>query len=160
MASSPDFVTHCLELLATLGQPRAKRMFGGHGLYVDEIFVAVLDSDTLYLKTDATTQPTFEGAGRQAFIYESSGKLVNLNFWTVPDEAMESPELFRPWGRLAMEAALRARNKKPPARKTAASKAAEKKTAGKTAAAVKPRAPATKKKAAPARSTPSSRRPC
>lgn len=139
MASSPDFVAHCLELLAALGQPRAKRMFGGHGLYVDEIFVAVLDSDTLYLKTDATTQPTFEGAGRQAFIYESSGKLVNLNFWTVPDEAMESPDLFRPWGRLALEAALRARSRKAP---------------------VKPRpAPATKKKAAPARSTPSSRRP-
>lgn len=137
MASSPDFVDHCLELLAPLGRPRAKRMFGGHGIYVDEIFVAVIASDTLYLKTDAATQPTFEGAGTQAFIYESSGKKVNLNFWTVPDEAMESPDLFRSWGRLAMEAALRARNRKP----------------------VKPRVPATKKKAAPARSTPSSRRP-
>lgn len=159
MASSPDFVAHCLELLATLGRPRARRMFGGHGIYVDEIFVAVIDSDTLYLKTDATTQPTFEGAGTQAFIYESSGKKVNLNFWTVPDEAMESPDLFRSWGRLAMEAALRARNRKAPAKKTAAPKAAVKKTAGETAAAVRPRAPATKKKAAPARSTPSSRRP-
>jgi DNA transformation protein len=37
-----DFVEHCLELLQPLGQPRAKRMFGGYGLYLDDLFIAII----------------------------------------------------------------------------------------------------------------------
>ena len=37
-----DFVDLCRELLSPAGAVRAKRMFGGHGLYVDDLFVAIV----------------------------------------------------------------------------------------------------------------------
>jgi DNA transformation protein and related proteins len=116
MASADhEFVTHCLELLAPLGATRARRMFGGHGLYVDDLFVALIASDRLYLKTDAQTRPRFEAAGCEPFVYDSKDKSVSLGYFSAPDDAMESPAYMQPWGRLAFEAALRAKAAKKPA---------------------------------------------
>jgi DNA transformation protein and related proteins len=128
---SPALVDHCLELLAPLGTVRAKRMFGGHGLYIDELFVALIAFERLYLKVDAQTQPAFTDAGCEPFIYDGKVKPITMNYWTVPAEAMESPALMQPWARQAIEAALRARAAKPPAapRKTRAAASKAKPTA-------------------------------
>ena len=112
---SHALVDHCLELLAPLGAVRAKRMFGGHGLYVDELFIAIIAFERLYLKVDARTQPAFEAAGGEPFVYEAKSKAVSLGYWTVPAEAMDSPALMQPWARQAIAAALRARAAKPSA---------------------------------------------
>jgi DNA transformation protein len=103
------FVDHCLELLDAIGLARSRPMFGGHGLYVDDLFVAIVLADRLYLKADAQARQRFERAGCEPFVYDAKGRAVSLGYWSAPDEAMESPALMRPWGRLALEAALRAR---------------------------------------------------
>jgi len=122
-AASPEFVTHCLELLGALGPARAKRMFGGHGLYVDERFIALIIGDTLYLKTDDETRPRFEAAGSVPFDYATrDGQRIVMAYWTAPQDAMESQALMLPWARLAMASALRAAASKRPA--AARSKAA------------------------------------
>ena len=132
-----DFSTHCLELLGTVGSARARRMFGGVGLYVDDLFVALIFAERLYLKADAQTRERFEAAGGQPFVYDAKGKAMSMGYFTAPDEAIESPTLMQPWARLALEAALRARaakpasaraNKKatPPAKKARPRKAAAK----------------------------------
>lgn len=108
-------VDHCLELLAPLGAVRARRMFGGHGLYVDDLFVAIIAFDRLYLKADETTREHFAAAGCEPFVYDGKGKVVTMGYWTVPAEAMESPQLMQPWARRAIEAALRARAARPSA---------------------------------------------
>ena len=54
-----DFVEHWLELLRPLGQPRAKRMFGGYGLYLDDLFIAIIADEQLFLKADAATRAAF-----------------------------------------------------------------------------------------------------
>jgi DNA transformation protein len=112
---SHALVDHCLELLAPLGAVRARRMFGGHGLYVDELFIAIIAFERLYLKTDAQSQPVFEAAGGEPFVYDAKTRAVSLGYWTVPAEAMDSPALMQPWARQAIEAALRARAAKPSA---------------------------------------------
>ena len=122
-AAPSEFVTHCLELLGALGQPRAKRMFGGHGIYVDERFIALILNDTLYLKADDETRPRFEAAGSVPFDYATrDGQRVVMAYWAAPQDAMESPALMLPWARLAMASALRAAVSKRPAatRSTAA----------------------------------------
>jgi DNA transformation protein len=114
--ASSEFVTHCLELLGALGKPRARRMFGGHGLYVDERFIALIINDTLYLKADDETRPRFEAAGSVPFDYATrDGQRVVMAYWAAPQEAMESPALMLPWARLAMASALRAAASKRPA---------------------------------------------
>jgi len=109
----PDYIQHCLELLSPMGPTRARRMFGGFGLYADDVFLALVQGEQLYLKVDDTSRAQFESAGCRPFIYDAAGKSVALGYWTAPDEAMESPALMMPWARLAFAAALRARNKKP-----------------------------------------------
>lgn len=128
------FVAHCLELLAPLGTARARRMFGGHGLYLDELFVAIIASEQLYLKTDATSTPRFQAAGGQPFVYEMKTGTGRLHYWTPPPEALESPAELAPWVRLAQQAALSARAAAAPkaaAPKTTARKTAARKTAAK-----------------------------
>jgi DNA transformation protein len=123
LSNSPDLVAHCLELLGCLGPTRAKRMFSGHGIYADDLFVALIIADQLYLKADADSRPLFERAGCQPFNYtRKDGARAVMSYWTAPDDAMESPALMQPWARLAMTSALRAANSKRPAapRKTAA----------------------------------------
>ncbi len=101
--------TSCAKLLGAVGAARARRMFGGHGLYVDELFVAIIFGERLYLKTDASTRERFEAAGSLPFVYDVKGQAVSMSYFSAPDDAMESPALMRPWARLALEAALRAR---------------------------------------------------
>jgi DNA transformation protein len=109
-----QFVAHCLELFEALGRAHSRRMFGGHGVYVDDLFVAIIAFDRLYLKTDAHTRERFERAGCEAFVYDKKSGAVSLGYWSAPDEAMESPALMQPWARLALEAALRSRAAKAP----------------------------------------------
>lgn len=109
MASRNEFADYCAELFGPVGAVRVRRMFGGHGIYVDDLFVAIVLGESLYLKADAQSAPAFEKAGGSRFTYESKGRAVSLKFWTPPAEAMDSPALMEPWARLAVAAALRSR---------------------------------------------------
>jgi DNA transformation protein len=125
-----DFANHCVELLGgSEGGVRAKRMFGGHGLYIEDLFVAIVVQQRLYLKVDDESRARFEAARCVPFVYDAKGKQLTMSYCSAPDEAMESPAAMQPWARLAVEAALRARTAK---------------------AAIKPRAPAKRSAAAPA----------
>lgn len=118
-----EFTTHCSELLAPLGSVRVRRMFGGRGLYVDELFIALIADEQFFLKTDAQTRPRFEAAGCQPFRYLRQGEWQSIGYYAPPEEAMESPALMQPWARLALDAALRARAAKAPKRPGATAKA-------------------------------------
>lgn len=110
MPAKDAFASYCAELLSGLGAVRVKRMFGGHGIYVDDVFIAIVVGETLYLKADAQTLPRFEAEGCAPFTYAAKGKRqVSLGYRAAPAEAMDSPALMRPWARLALDAALRAR---------------------------------------------------
>jgi DNA transformation protein len=128
MPSTNDFVAHCLDLLAPLGAVHARRMFGGHGLYVETLFIALIAEDRLYLKSDDASRPAFERADCTPFAYSRRDRgAVTLGYWSPPDEALDSTQAMQPWARLALAAALRAkaadRSAPPVQRKTAARKA-------------------------------------
>lgn len=104
-----EFVNWCVELLSPLGRVRVRRMFGGHGLYVDELFIAIVMAERLYLKVDEETRPRFEAAGCERFVYTTAkGEHGALHYWSAPDEAMDAPDQMQPWGRWALASALRA----------------------------------------------------
>ncbi len=106
-----EFAAHCVELLAPLGEASVRRMFGGHGIYLGGLMIGLIAAEQLYLKTDAETLPRWQAAGGQPFVYSSrrkdAVKATATSYWTPPEEALESPARMRPWGRLALEAALR-----------------------------------------------------
>jgi DNA transformation protein len=163
---SDDFVDYVMELLGPFGTVVARRMFGGHGIYLDGLMFAIVSDDMLYLKADEMNRVEFEQAGCEIFGYARQGKRATLNFFRAPEEAMESPVLMLPWARTAYAAALRANAKKqaaararadakiapptaakrPPAAGPARKRAAKKTTPAKTA-----RKKAAEKKARPAK---------
>ncbi len=145
MAASPEFAAHCLELLGALGPARARRMFGGHGFYVEDLFVAVAGGERLYLKVDEHTRERFQAAGCEPFDFDTKeGRKIVLGFWTAPEDALESPALMLPWARLALEAALRARAAKAPKRPAAAGRALKPPPARTKSAGAKKKPPATR----------------
>ncbi|MFO1219064.1 MAG: TfoX/Sxy family protein [Burkholderiaceae bacterium] len=143
MPAPPALVAHCLELLAPLGAARSRRMFGGWGLYVDGLFIALISGEALYLKADDQTRAAFERAGSEPFTYASRDRgMVTLGYWSAPDEAMDSPQAMQPWARLALASAVRAQaaRRSPVPRKTRA--AARKAPASKPPSAARKRTPA------------------
>lgn len=137
-----EFVQYCVDLLGGDQRVHARRMFGGHGLYLDDLFVALIAGEQLYLKVDAQTRPRFEAAGCAPFAYQGAAKSVLLPYFTAPVDAIESQLAMQPWARLALEAALRARVAKasaeprrararPPAAKASARKGSLKSAADK-----------------------------
>ncbi len=103
------FASYACELLSGLGPCVAKRMFGGWGISVDGMNVAIIAWDTLFLKTNAETEPQWLAVGAEPFVFEAKGKRMKLNYHTPPAEALESPALMLPWARLALQAAVAAR---------------------------------------------------
>ncbi len=95
------------ELMAPRGAIRSRAMFGGHGIYCDELFIAIVVDDRLYLKVDELTQSTFAAAGSAPFVYQGKDKPVTMSYWSVPDEALESARAMRPWVDMARAAAAR-----------------------------------------------------
>ncbi|MEY2893285.1 MAG: hypothetical protein RJA98_3193 [Pseudomonadota bacterium] len=134
-----ELADFCAELLSPLGPVRVRRMFGGHGFYVDGLFIALIFEQQFFLKTDASIQAQFEAAGGRPFRYEGHGRVVQMSYWTPPEEALESPAAMLPWARLAMAAALKALNAAAAKKKRAP---AAKVARAAPAAAVKPASPA------------------
>ncbi|MCB0826275.1 MAG: TfoX/Sxy family protein [Armatimonadetes bacterium] len=114
MANSPEVVQNCIDLLSPLGTIRNKPMFGGNGLYCDDLFFALIAIDDLYLKVDDENREAFESAGCGPFIYSGGEKPMAMSYYNPPAEAFESPEAMRPWAELGLGAARRAAAKKTP----------------------------------------------
>ena len=107
-----DLVDSLPDLFHGLGSIRTKRMFGGHGIYADEVFFGWVVDDVLYFKGDAITAPHFEERGLERFEYVKDGKVMKMAFYQAPPEVLDDPDEALRWGRYAIDAALRAGQKK------------------------------------------------
>ena len=121
---SDAFIDYVIELFGPFGTTVVRRMFGGHGVYLDGLMFAIVSDDALYLKADEMNRVEFEQAGCEIFGYARKGKRATLNFYRAPEQAMESPELMLPWARTAYAAALRSNAKKQAAGHAAADRKA------------------------------------
>ena len=113
MPTNADFANYCCDLLASAGRCVPKRMFGGFGISTDGLTIAILadlgDGEKLWLKGDDSTRSRYEAAGCTIFTYPMKGVPRTMNYFSAPDEAMDSPDAMRPWVALALDCALRAR---------------------------------------------------
>lgn len=121
---SREYLDYLHDLFSAFAAVTTRAMFGGHGVYRDGVIVAIVIDEAIYLKVDAETRAAFEAAGSEPFVYEAKGKAVPMSYWSVPEDALDSPQEFRPWAQRAWEAALR--KPKPKSKKAAAKKAAKK----------------------------------
>lgn len=106
-ATGGRFVDHVADLLAPLGAT-VRRMFGGHGLFLDGLMFALVADDRLYFKADDENRALFEDAGSEPFTYLRRGKPASLSYFSAPDDALEDREVLLHWAGHGIAAARRA----------------------------------------------------
>jgi DNA transformation protein len=117
------------DLFAPFARVRLKRMFSGHGVYVEDACIALAVAGGLWLKTDAAMVPALQEAGSRPFRYtkKQTGKEVTASaFWSMPDEAFDDEDALKKWCAPALVAARRTAAEKAAKKIRAAEKAAKK----------------------------------
>ena len=104
-----DFVLEQLRRIAV--GVRARSMFGGVGVYAGELFFALMDDDTLYLKADDSTRGRFEARGMEPFRPGGESGEV-MQYYEVPGDVLEDIELLAPWIEEAVAVADRAKRRR------------------------------------------------
>jgi DNA transformation protein len=108
---SPSFRTFILEQLGrSVRGIRARNMFGGVGIYGEELFFALIDDDTLYFKVDDSNLADFETRGMGPFQpYGEGGE--TMGYYRVPDDLLEDVEVLGQWAEKAILVARRAKGR-------------------------------------------------
>jgi DNA transformation protein len=108
-----SFQTLVLDQLSrVVPRVRARRMFGGVGLYQGELFFALIADDAVYFKADASTRPEFEARGMGPFRPFGDDR-GTMQYYQVPEDLLENPEALRPWAEKAIAIARRKKTRPP-----------------------------------------------
>lgn len=111
MAVSNSYRDYVLEQLGGVTPVRARRMFGGVGIYAGSVFFALIDNDTLFFKVDDSNRPDFEEVGTGPFLPYGDPKRP-MAYYEVPIDVLENPELLSVWTRKAVAVARAAKTRK------------------------------------------------
>jgi len=106
-------------LFEPFGAVAVKRMFGGHGIYADELCFAIQSGGEVYIKCDPETEPAFAEAGSTPFTYMTKGKPIKMAYWRLVESAYDEPDELKLWASRGLAAARRAAAAKPKKAKAA-----------------------------------------
>lgn len=107
MTLENDFVEYLVESLSSLGPIRAKKMFGGYGVFWGELMFGLVSKNILYLKVDQENRPDFISRSLAPFRYKRKGKEYAMSYYRVPDEALDDVAELCKWAKRAYDAAVR-----------------------------------------------------
>jgi DNA transformation protein len=115
MPTADPFVSRLLTTLAPLGAVESCAMFGGHSLYLDGRFFAIVNGRRVYFKVD-----TAAGAavGGEPFRYSRNGRTITSAGYRAPAAEGRTGEALLPWAERAVAAARRTGTEKPRARRS------------------------------------------
>lgn len=110
------------ELFAPFAAVSVRRMFSGHGVYLDGLCFALSLGGGVYLKVDAETQATFAAVDSRPFVYAARGREVQVGYWLLPSAAFDDEDELRRWAALGLAAARRAAAERTAKRQKAGSR--------------------------------------
>ena len=95
------------ELFAPFGPVTVRRMFGGAGVWSQDLMFALVFDGALYLRVDDASIPDFEREGSRPFVYtraKSPGRVgrASLSYWRLPDRLYDDPDELASWARIAL----------------------------------------------------------
>jgi DNA transformation protein len=108
MAAKNEFAGFVVESLQALGPVEARRMFGGHGIFLEGLMFGLIADDQLYLKVDDGNRAAYDTRDLPPFTYMRGGKTMQLSYREAPGESFDDPDVLCSWGREAFAVALRA----------------------------------------------------
>ena len=107
-----QFVEYVVDLSQVIGPVYSKRMFGGHGIFLEGVMFGLVFNSTLYFKVDSDSRERYVSRGLDPFSYERKGKIANLNYYQAPEEVLDDLEIMRDWSSYAFEVAIKAAAKR------------------------------------------------
>jgi DNA transformation protein len=118
MAVSDSYLAYVLEQLEAFGPVRARRMFGGIGLYCEESFFGLIDDDVLYLKVDDSNRSDYAARGSRPFRpLGHDPDAVSMSYFEIPSDVLEDSAELAAWARKSLRiAAAKRRIVKLPSR--------------------------------------------
>lgn len=125
MSVSADYLAYVIDQLQPFARVVSRRMFGGAGLYADDLFFGLIDDDTLYFKVDDSNRGDYVARGCPQFQpFPDNPRKMSMNYYRVPAEVLEEPEELIVWARKARQVAAKAAaatsGKRSPAKSAAA----------------------------------------
>ena len=108
MTVSSDFLAYVLEQLAGLAGLSARRMFGGVGLYCEELFFGLIDNDTLYLRVNDDNRADYTARGMSQFRPYADRPELSMSYYEAPADVLEDPAQLVSWARRSVAVAMAA----------------------------------------------------
>jgi len=105
------FAQHVVDLLLPWAPVQARPMFGGFGVYREGRMFALIASETLYFKADASNMGVFKQHGLVPFTYQSGDKTATLKYFAAPAEVYDEASHMAHWAELAWGSAMRQASK-------------------------------------------------
>jgi DNA transformation protein len=101
MKTSADFIEFVVDQLSSWRNVTARRMFGGAGLYCDDIMFGLVAGDTAYLKVDDTNREQFVLAGSRPF-KPYRNKATTMSYYEIPPDVLENRSTLGAWAELSL----------------------------------------------------------
>lgn len=112
MAVSASYRAWIEETLGRVTPVRTRSMFGGVGVYADDVFFALVDDDVLYFKVDDRSRADFEERGMGPFRPYGPDKPAMKGYHQLPPDVLDDPEELERWMRRSIDVALAARGRR------------------------------------------------
>lgn len=115
MAVSEEYREYVRDLFTDFGPIRIRSMFGGAGIFRDDLMFGLIIEDQIYLKTDNHNRTDFEEADQRPFLFErKDGRVTAMSYYLIPDALYDDTGELSAWAQKAFAAAQRGAAKKPP----------------------------------------------
>ncbi len=82
-------------LFDELGEIRVRRMFGGAGVFLDATMFAIIHGGAIHLKAEGESAQALRDMGARQFEWTppSRGRPVRMNYWSLPETALDDPDM-------------------------------------------------------------------
>ena len=100
MTPQDSFKEFVLDQLTAMESVTCRAMFGGFGLYRQDVFFGILHKGQLYFKTHDQTRPAYQEYGMQPF--RPSDKQTLKNYYEVPPDILEDGDELIRWAEKAV----------------------------------------------------------
>lgn len=102
MAVADEDIAFIYDLFGPLGGLSHRKMMGGLSIYSEGQIFAILSSEgRVYLKAKDEFAEALAAEGAEKF---DMGNGRGMHYWTLPEDALDDPELASDWARRALAA--------------------------------------------------------
>ena len=84
-----------MEKLSFFGNVKARKMFGGTGVYLNSKIIGILYEGEFFIKANESSVKSYQKQGLTQFCYTKNGPEVYLKYFVLDEIVLENPSLLK-----------------------------------------------------------------